>query len=382
MKRTGLVIATLGLFLFVQVAQADWTPAKRLTWTAGNSSIPAIAIDPGNAVHVVWRDNTPGNNEIYYKRSTDGGESWQATRRLTWTSGNSTSPDIAADSGGAVHAVWRDDTPGNNEIYYRISMDGGATWQAAKRLTSTSGDGDCPAIATHSDNTIHLVWRDNKSGDEEIYYKRSTNRGTTWSTAKKLTRSLAWKNAPHIAADSGHKVHIVWYDLTPDNPEIFYRRSPDGGATWNAAQRVTWNPADSYYPVLSVDSNDDPHVVWEDYTPGNFDIYYKRSTDGGASWNALIRLTWTAGQSRIPSLGMDTDNRVHVVWYDDTPGQPEIYYRRSADGGITWDAVRRLTWTSGSSYDSDMAVDSEDNVHVVWDDNTSGNFEIYYKKGT
>jgi len=68
MKRTGLMIAAHGLFLFAQVAHADWTPAKRLTLNSGSSLYPAIAVDPSGNPHMVWDDDTPGNREIYYKK--------------------------------------------------------------------------------------------------------------------------------------------------------------------------------------------------------------------------------------------------------------------------------------------------------------------------
>ncbi len=67
MKGIRPVIAIFGVFFFAQAAQADWTAAKRLTWTSGWSHAPAMALDSGNAIHVVWPDDTPGNYEIYYK---------------------------------------------------------------------------------------------------------------------------------------------------------------------------------------------------------------------------------------------------------------------------------------------------------------------------
>jgi len=70
MKRMGILILAIGLFLFVQVSQADWTSAKRLTWTSGHSLDPAIAIDSSGNLHIVWHDDTPGNYEIYYKKGT------------------------------------------------------------------------------------------------------------------------------------------------------------------------------------------------------------------------------------------------------------------------------------------------------------------------
>jgi len=46
-------------------------PDKRLTYTSGFSGSPAIAVQSANKLHVVWEDNTTGNFELYYKKSTD-----------------------------------------------------------------------------------------------------------------------------------------------------------------------------------------------------------------------------------------------------------------------------------------------------------------------
>jgi len=77
-----------------------------------------MVIDSSGSLHIVWDDSTPGNHEIYYKMTSDGGDTWSTSKRISWTSGYSTLPDIAADSSGNLHVVWYDDTPGNYEIYY------------------------------------------------------------------------------------------------------------------------------------------------------------------------------------------------------------------------------------------------------------------------
>jgi hypothetical protein len=112
------------------------------------------------------------------------------------------------------------------------------------------------------------------------------------------------------------------------------------------------------------------------------DLYYKRSPDGGATWSALKRLTWTSVGAYSPAIDLDSGDTIHLVWSDDTPGYAEIYYKASPDGGGTWSAAQRITWTSGDSYSPALVIDSGDNIHVVWYDNTPGNYEIYYKKGS
>ena len=137
MKPIKLVMVLIGSLVFVATAPADWSAVRRITWTSGGSYYPALAIDASGYLHVVWHDDTPGNYQIYYKRSTDGGTTWSANQRLTWTSNDSITPDIAVDPPGRVHVVWHDYTPGNAEIYYKRSTDGGASWLPSQRLTWT-----------------------------------------------------------------------------------------------------------------------------------------------------------------------------------------------------------------------------------------------------
>jgi len=119
MKRTHLLLAVLAFFILLQAAQAGWTTIKRLSFTSAHSYYPAIAVDSLGNPHIVWKESTPGNTEIYYRKSTDQGSTWAALERLTWTSGNSGEPAIAVDSVGNIHIVWSDNTPGNLEIYYK-----------------------------------------------------------------------------------------------------------------------------------------------------------------------------------------------------------------------------------------------------------------------
>jgi len=85
---------------------------------------------------------------------------------------------------------------------------------------------------------------------------------------------------------------------------------------------------DSMCPAIAVDALDNLHMVWYDDTPGIPDIYYRKSTDGGASWSTSQNISSSTGDSMYPAIAADPSGNVHVVWHDDTPGNREIYYRR------------------------------------------------------
>ena len=376
MKKEAFLIAIIGALLLIQPLMAQtWTATKRLTWNSGNSYRPIIAIDSNNHLHMVWYDLTPPSREIFYKKSTDEGTTW-TTRRLTFNPGESYSPNIAVDSNDHLHMVWMDEPAANLEIHYKKSTNGGTTW-TTKRLTFNSGDSREPKIAIDSSDRIHVVWRDLTPGYSDIYYKKSTDGGTNWTT-KRLTQSAGFSRHPEIALDSNNHIHVVFYDNAPGNYEIYYKKSIDGGATWTG-KRLTWNSAFSGDPVVAINSNDHLYVVFEDETPGQPDIYYKKSTNGGTSWTTK-QLTYSDHRSKYPDISVDSNDRVHVVWNDFTPGNDEIFYKRSTDGGTTW-TQKRLTYTSSNSYEASVVIDSNNRIHVAWNDSPAGNSEIYYKKG-
>jgi len=157
--------------------------------------------------------------------------------------------------------------------------------------------------------------------------------------------------------------------------------STNGGTAWTAAQRLTWSSGSSYNPDITVDSSSHIHVVWHDYSPGFPEIFQRKSTDAGTTWPTLKRLSWTSSYSMDPAIAAGPSGNLYVVWYDTTPGYNEIYYVRSTNGGGTWEAAQRLTWTAYDSEEPDVVIDPFGYVHVVWHDETPGNPEIFYKRG-
>jgi hypothetical protein len=338
---------------------STWDMKRRLTKNAGDAYGPSIAVS-GSNIYVVWMDNTRGNYEIYYKHSTDNGVTWGKTKRLTKNAGLSGFPSISV-SGVNIHVVWSDDTPGHHEIYYKRSTNNGVSWEKTKRLTRNAGVSYVPSIAVSGGN-IHVVWSDETPGNYDIYYRCSTDNGTTWSKQKHLTKNAGDSDVPAMAL-FGNSVHVVWSDSTPVNQEIYYKRSTNNGVSWEKTKRLTRNAGNSFVPAMAV-SGSKIHIVWFDDTPGNGEIYYKRSKDNGATWGVKKRLSYNAGESFVPSIAVSWRN-IHVVWGDDTSGNWEIYYRQSTDSGTTWGKEKHLTDNAGFS-SSQAITASSSNIQVEY----------------
>jgi hypothetical protein len=241
--------------------------------------------------------------------------------RITNNTGHSRNPAIAL-SGSTLFLVWENDIPNNTEIYFKKSMDAGATWQPAKKLTNKSIYSISPAIAV-SGRTIYLVW--NKLG--ELYFRKSSDGGATWQSAQRITNNSGNSIVPTIEVN-GLTVYLAWADYTPGNGEIYFGKSSDGGATWQPAARLTDNSGESFAPRLAI-SGAGVYLVWQDKTPGNYEIYLRKSTDGGATWKASQRLTKTPGYSGYSKIAV-TGSSIFIVWSDTPPGRnSDIYLKYS-----------------------------------------------------
>jgi hypothetical protein len=109
----------------------------------------------------------------------------------------------------------------------------------------------------------------------------------------------------------------------------------------------------------------------------NYDIYIKKSTDGGLTFSKEINLSKNPGFSEHPQIAV-SGNNVYVAWIDDTSSSSststtknqEIVFRKSIDGGNTFDKIINLSNSSNAdSYNLEITA-AGNNVYVVWQDTT------------
>jgi hypothetical protein len=333
------------LLLGTIISQAQWEQDVPLTNNPGVSQMDGYPnshciASSGDTVHLVWTDNRDGaSNEIYYKQSTDGGLNWGSEIRISNNIYSSRMPSISV-SGSVVIIVWSDKRDGiydnNYEIYCKHSNDGGISWSSEKRLTNDPALSESPTVSAYG-KLIFVIWDDNREqGKIKTYYKRSTDGGISWENDTKLTDEPG--GGPSVSI-SGSYVHVVWNALG----KTYYKQSIDEGLTWKAGIILTPLNVITNWPSLTV-SGSSVNISWLDSRNSlKYDIYYKHSSDNGVNWDADNRLTTNYSSfslfSTIATFGSD----VYIVWDDNRDGNYEIYYKWSKDGGIHWEADTRLT---------------------------------------
>jgi hypothetical protein len=382
----------------------SWDPDTRLSETAGPDEHPAIAIS-GPTVYVVWHGIRDGKFDIFLRRSADGGLTWEPAAALT--DGHKAAHASIAASGSAVHVVWGDNRTGNAEIHTRHSTDFGVTWDAEKRLTDLPYESWVPTVAV-SGRHVFVAWVDYRDGNEEEYIKRSTDGGVTWGPDTRLTSDPADSWAPSLAI-SGPAVYLVWFDRRDSGVTDFDVEKKLDDIMRLLGLHVEPAPGRDpsvYYLPPFMQRIDEKRKRIQDAAPAwvrgggdpqrletelrefeermrtwsfGWEIYFKRSLDGGESWSPDIRLTHAPDVSARPSIAA-AESGLYVVWFDGRDGNFEVYGKHSSDGGNTWSSDLRLSEASGESAHPTVAV-SGSSVHVLWHDTRHGNAEIYYRRG-
>jgi hypothetical protein len=198
-----------------------------------------------------------------------------------------------------------------------------------------------------------------------------------WTSPQIVSQDEGVSTEPVLAIDSHNTLHLAWTNNASGNWEVFYRSKPAGGE-WSEPVNVSHNAGDSQAPAIAVDSRGIVYLAWHDYSNGNWEtMYASRSNDG--SWTTPFNISADSGNSGSPSLAVDSKDGIHLVWNDDTSGNWEILYSTKPLNG-SWSKAINVSDTKGQSGDPVITIDKGDGVHIAWCDDTPGNWEIFYKE--
>jgi hypothetical protein len=238
--------------------------------------------------------------------------------------------------------------------------------QILKELTqiSTGNLEEEPSIALDHNGNLNIVWVGN--GTANLYYMMVDKDGNVLISETCLDPSpnaTAYHvRRPSIGVDSSNNVHIVFH-----------------------AQNI-YEPWPDYTNCTTLDSQE---VIYLKINP------YLDDMNGSSANYVDITLipetiisTRDTIKSRAPNLAVDSEDNVHVVWFDNEikSSMGELHYLvMNSTGGMI---VPETNITSGFYTDVDwsepeIVVDSHDNAHVFfvtegWNGSTYGWRDIWY----
>ncbi len=325
---------------------------------------PSMAIDPSDPDNIVvgWRQfDTISDNfrQAGYAYSHDGGVSWTFPGVLEPGQFRS-DPVLDADIAGVFY-YYSLSTTSSAEMF--ISSDKGVTWDGP--ISAQGGDKNWLAVDASGgvgDGHVYPVWNSQftccAAGTD---YGRSIDGGQTYQGPFATPQKPKWGT---IAVGPAGEVYFVGAALSGSG-HVFLRSDSlkDAAATpdFELAQSIDLggdtstngspNPGGLLGQVwVDVDRSAGPSqgnvYVLGSVDPAGadpLDVHLIRSTDGGQTWSAPIRVNDDPEGSAwqwFGSLSVAPDGRLDVVW-NDTRGDAsgvisELYYAYSTDQGSSW----------------------------------------------
>ncbi|MCX6743059.1 MAG: hypothetical protein NT116_02365, partial [Candidatus Parcubacteria bacterium] len=374
-----------------------------------------------NEANAAWRNmaNTTGHDNV----SNSG---WVETY------------DMALDSSGNPFMVWNYDASGGavTETYIHFSKwTPGVGWT---KMNGTVGNevistgltySYAPQIKLDSNNLPYVVWYDNSTGTPswgnwKITFTKWTvgagpsicgvgvddcwtNMAGTTAGNEALSDGSPYMSTPQLVLNSSNNPNIAWSQGIDIGGGTYYWdvlfthwdgskwAHMDGTAGYENVSNTSSSNIGSFEPKIILDSSNNPNLIWNEYLPPHYQIFFSKWTPGTGDWT---QMDGTPGNENIsnssvsgvkPDFKLDSANRPYIVWQDYAPGSTDIYLTKWTTGTGWTDmngtpGIDNISNNSGSSDTPQIVLNSSGHPYLAWIDTTANpdSNDLYLTKWT
>ena len=370
-----------------------WCNDYRLTENPSEDRIPQIVVDATGISHVIWFRGSSYTGQYMYKKIDRMGKELIPEKQIASGSipeqySGFVSPSIGIDSKSCFHIVFE---PNGNGVAYAKYDANGNNLVPQKTVPSGASGPHNPSIAVSKNDIVHIIYEDYRWGSsaEGIAYARLLNDGTIDKDGVRISDPGWYDEGSTLTTDIKNNVHATFINTKqgcyhgkidnmgnplPEAPPTYLYKSGD---FW------THGP-----PYLGCDGSGNVHITWNDAGGATGTLMYMKLNNNGVKLAAGgdemgIPLTTSPTCKGFPYVQGDSRGNAYVIWSDVREGTPKIYYLKIEPGtendtNLPNKAICLTKDTTGA-LEPKLALDPDDNLHVVWKDNRDGNYEIYYK---
>ncbi|MHA1232554.1 MAG: hypothetical protein ACTSPQ_18135 [Candidatus Helarchaeota archaeon] len=280
-------------------------------------------------------------------------------------------PDLAVDKDGFIHICYTTNDSHNIETWYADNV-GNKFGNITKYMKP---DDDIYQnyygcrIAVDSNGNSHLIWEESASGKTYLYYKRYVD--GAWSSPP-ITIAYGSLDYPDIAVSKADYVWVVFNNLSG----IY--------AVWVSPTNLV------YYKIPNTDGTEHhpriacynyPHIVYDKGSGSTREIYYTKKQSVGGFSNPIMITTNTSFECSRPDIAVDSSETPHIVyqydWTGAVSGSFEIFYIPDINNASLHEYI---TYDTFNQTKPSIAVGSSGVIFVAYENDTGGGNENIYLK--
>lgn len=346
--------------------QAD----KQIVWVDHSNTSPFK-----DNVYACWHNGLP---QFVNRRAGSAG-TWGTPLQISGseTTGTAIGCDVKTNSAGDVFVFWP--ATGNRRILMGKSTNGGVSYATPVIITTSFASFDigvpsfnnrrilvyvtAGAYRTSTKNNVYAAWADlsgdvgctlasNEPGSNasatckaRIWFSRSTNGGTTWSTPVKINNQVGLNdqfNPWMVVDETNGQLAIIYYD-TVDDPtrrktNVYYQASFDDGASWSTPLKVTTAQTDETITGADLGNQYGDYNSLSGIAGTFFGSWTDRRSGGKEEiWTAAIQESGTPCTPPAAPLGVTATaagaNQINLAWSPVAGATEYRIYRATTSGG-------------------------------------------------
>jgi predicted transcriptional regulator len=257
------------------------------------------------------------------------------------------------------------------------------SWEEESKVTDTRSPSYDPVVREDGHGNAHIVWTDERTGTAQVYYAKYDGSGDVIVPDMRITNNGAPSGAPDMAVGPDESVAIAFVDGKEGNWNIFIKQLDENGIETTPSTQISQVPVGA--TLKSIIQNSGPGTG-----PGSQTDLDGVDRNGMGPSNGLDeeerRIAQTVQTvteykemvSFSPSVAIDHWGNIHIVWSDSRTGNFELYYSMMNDHDELEVSELRLTETSTSSLRPMAAIDADGRLSIVWEEVRGDVTELYY----
>ncbi len=247
-----------------------------------------------------------------------------------------------------------------------------------------------PAIDVDKNDDLYLMMSVATASDRphsQIFFTMSRDSGANWNNfpaTKNLSKSKGEAFGPSVAVTKTGvvRVYVVYHDDSNGITQAYLIRSKKKTKFKTKPANITPHNGAAFSPRIALDSGEGLNVVWGDSKEPGVKVVYVRSIDQGATFTDPLIISGASTTAFEPEIAVDSQDGINVVWQDENLGASAVMFARSTDGGATFSTPKRVSTGEGRASEAQIAADAGGRLNVVWADESSGSSEAYYSRST